>query len=151
MIRRSIGFWIAIVLTCGSFAQQPPDVLRGSWSATVGPNQVYRGQWSGQPLPGQANAVQGSWLVLNDASQILLQGTWAADKAKEGWRGQWSARIATGRQASGPMLSGTWQSTADAKSATLAEMLQRTLVEQVSGSWSSGRLAGNWWLKGLRK
>ena len=35
--------------------------------------------------------------------------------------------------------------------ATLLEMLQRAIDRSVSGSWQSGRLTGQWLLKGLPK
>ncbi|MEP7304439.1 MAG: hypothetical protein ABJA98_02865 [Acidobacteriota bacterium] len=142
------GLTITLLLALGVLAQPPSPLLSGSWIATTARNQVYRGQWSGQLLPGRPDAAQGSWLVLNDASRIVQQGTWAAEKSKQGWRGQWSVRMATGRQPSGTVLSGTWQTTADSTIATLAELLQQTLQQQVAGSWRSGQLGGNWWLKG---
>lgn len=142
------GLALTFLLATGVLAQAPGPLLSGSWIATAAGNQVYRGQWSGQLLPGRPDAAQGSWLILNDASRIVLQGTWAAEKSKQAWRGQWSARMATGRQASGTVVSGTWQTTADPTVSTLAEMLQHTLRQQVAGSWRSGQRAGNWWLKG---
>jgi len=142
------GLTTTVLLAFGVLAQPPSPLLSGSWIATAARDQVYRGQWSGQLLPGRPDAAQGSWLVLSDASRIVQQGTWAAEKSKQGWRGQWSARMATG-QPSGTVLSGTWQTTADSTTATLSELLQQTLQRQVAGSWRSGQRAGNWWLKGL--
>jgi hypothetical protein len=139
----------AVFATIGLAPQQPAGVLQGSWTATAAQNRVYRGQWSGQPLPGRPNAAQGSWIVLNDANRTVLQGTWAAEKSAQGWTGQWSARIATDRQPAGTVISGTWQAGEDLKDASLADMLRRTLDQQLAGSWRSGRLAGNWWLKGM--
>jgi hypothetical protein len=31
---------------------------------------------------------------------------------------------------------------------TFEEMLNRAMEKQVSGSWRSGRIQGNWWLQG---
>jgi len=139
---------IALLLAFGMAAQQPAEVLSGSWTASAGPKQVYRGRWSGQRLPDKPNAALGSWVVVNDANETVQQGTWAAEKSAQGWRGQWSARVATGRDSTGTVISGTWQSAADSKGTTLADLLRRTLEEQVAGSWRSGQLAGYWWLKG---
>ena len=139
---------ITLLLAFGMVAQQPAEVLSGSWTASAGPNQVYRGRWSGQPLPDKPDAAHGSWVVVNDANQTVQQGTWAAEKSAQGWRGQWSARIATGRDASGKVVSGTWQSAEDSKGTTLADLLQKTLEQQIAGAWRSGQLAGYWWLKG---
>jgi hypothetical protein len=140
---------LTLLLAFGVLAQPPAPLFNGSWIATAARNQVYRGQWSGQLLPGRPDAAQGSWLVLDNASRIVQQGTWAAEKSTQGWRGRWSARMAAGSKPSGTVLSGTWQTSADSTIATLAELLQRTLQQQVAGSWRSDQLAGNWWLKGL--
>ncbi len=119
-------------------------VFRGSWIATAGPKEVFRGRWSGEALPNTPNAAQGSWTLLSDANRILLEGTWSARKSAQGWHGTWSARTARGQS-----FSGTWEAgLAGFSGKTLEEMLKRTAEKQISGSWRSGRLSGNWWLSG---
>jgi hypothetical protein len=146
--RRTIA--IAALLTWCAFAQAPP-VLHGTWTATAGPTQVYRGSWSAQPLPDNPNAVRGSWTLVNGVNQVVLEGTWSAEKSVGGWQGTWSARILTRPSSPGRLVSGTWQATTgDSSGKTLAEMLQHTMQRQVTGSWRSGRLAGNWSLRGSR-
>jgi hypothetical protein len=149
----------ALLLACCASAQQPAPALRGSWTATVGAKQVYRGSWSAQVLIETANRAQGAWALLNATHQIVLEGTWSAEKSARGWNGTWSARVVTrqsgsGRAASGQsgqLLSGTWQTAAaDSKNKTLADMLQSTIERQVSGSWQGGRRNGSWSLLGSR-
>jgi hypothetical protein len=46
------------------------------------------------------------------------------------------------------VLSGSWRTTvAGADVQSLRELLQKTLREQVSGTWASGRLSGSWSLR----
>lgn len=46
------------------------------------------------------------------------------------------------------MLSGSWRTTvAGGDVQSLGELLQKTLREQVSGTWASGRLSGSWSLR----
>jgi hypothetical protein len=138
--------WILIfglILSSGALAQDASPVLDGSWTATAGPNQIFRGAWSAQSSPNNPNAARGSWTLLNDAGEILLQGTWSAQKTAQRWQGTWTARPAKGQS-----LSGTW--TADAanlNAKSLAEMLKETATKEIAGSWQSGRYQGNWWLK----
>jgi hypothetical protein len=82
--------------------------------------------------------------MLNEGGEVVLEGTWSAQKTGRRWQGTWTARPMKGQS-----LSGTW--TADAANFTaesLAEMLKSTATKEVSGSWRSGRHQGNWWLKG---
>jgi hypothetical protein len=81
---------------------------------------------------------------VNEAGDVLLEGTWSAQKTGLRWQGTWTARPMKGQS-----LSGTW--TADAASLnveSLSEMLKSTATKEVSGSWRSGRYQGNWSLKG---
>lgn len=133
-------------LLLGSFAQaqEPSSVLVGSWTATAGPNHIFRGTWSAQISPHNPNAAQGSWTLLNEANDVVLEGTWSAQKTGKRWQGTWTARPMKGHS-----LSGTW--TADAANLNVESfegMLKSTATKEVSGSWQSGRYQGNWWLKG---
>jgi hypothetical protein len=154
MSRRA--FWgerpciLALLLASCALAQEHsatghPSILRGSWIATAGPRS-FRGRWSGQLLPNTFNVANGSWTLLSDSNQILLEGTWSAQRTLRTWRGTWSARIATGRS-----FSGSWTAdVTDPSNKTFGDMLNSTLEKQVSGSWRSGRMQGNWWLQGSR-
>jgi len=63
-------------------------------------------------------------------------------KSLAGWQGNWTARLNSGRA-----FSGTWTSEmTDGK--TFEDMLNQTLAKQVTGSWQSGRMQGNWSLMG---
>lgn len=144
------GWWLrlvtilfAVAVTVG--AQSAPQ-LRGSWRATVGA-RVLQGTWTATVDPKMPNLAQGSWTLV-EANRVVLQGTWAAEKQRAGWRGAWSALVATGRAGAAPMT-GTWQaSVKDAAIATLADMLQRTTQGQVDGTWRSGQRSGGWSLVG---
>ncbi len=67
-------------------------VLLGSWTATTGPNQIFRGAWSAQVLLHNANRAFGSWTLLNDAGEVVLEGTWSVQKTGQRWQGTWTAR-----------------------------------------------------------
>src|SRR5690348_15934870 len=99
----------ALMLSCCAVAQESSPALSGSWTATVGAGKVFRGTWSAETSPQNSNAARGSWTLLNEAGEVVLQGTWSARKAGAGWQGAWTARLMRGQP-----LSGTW--TADAES-----------------------------------
>ncbi len=146
---------VIVTLTVCAFAQEQPPVLQGTWTGTSGPKKVYRGGWSARVLSGTPNVAQGSWVLVNDANKIVLQGIWAAEKSPRGWHGTWSARIVpeklSPRGSAGKVITGTWQaSMKDSSIKSLVEMLLRTLKDDISGSWRSGPHQGNWWLKGTR-
>jgi hypothetical protein len=152
LVLRSLA--VTLLLSSCVLAQQPAPVLRGTWTATAGPKQMFRGAWSAQALPNRPNGVIGSWTILNDARQIMMEGTWSAEKSARGWQGTWSARVLTGRSSAGRSsygapISGTWQTETPASNVqTFAELLQRTLEKEIAGSWRRGQLAGYWWLNG---
>ena len=85
-----------------AMGQQPRPVIEGSWIATFGQRQ-FRGEWSAQALATNTNAAVGSWTLFDDGEQIVMRGTWSAEKAANRWDGSWSARVENG-----PVLSGTW-------------------------------------------
>jgi hypothetical protein len=141
---RSWSLAVLLVLGLCALAQEAPPVFHGRWTATVGPAQVLVGTWTGQASPGRPNVVQGSWTLLGETGQILLEGTWSAQRTRLGWQGTWSARALHGQA-----FSGTWRADiADLNGKTLEEMLEWTAEKQIAGSWRSGRYQGNWWLKG---
>jgi hypothetical protein len=142
---------VLTVLLAGAASAQPTSTMHGGWSATVGPNQVLQGTWTAELSPAMPNAAQGSWALLDRSNQIAARGTWSAAKAEKLWSGGWQARVATARGATGRLLSGSWRteiSNADVQS--LAQLLEQTFREQISGSWASGRLAGAWSLRAFR-
>jgi len=138
---------VALVATVlGQQTPTPPDEhsFRGAWIASAGPTQIYRGRWWASFQPKAHNSAQGSWTLLSDSNQILLEGTWSAQKSQRGWEGKWSARVGEGRA-----FSGTWSSdVSDANIKTFEDMLKAALEKQISGSWRSGRMQGTWWLQG---
>jgi hypothetical protein len=135
---------LTLLLAIGALAQ-PAPVFRGSWTASLGPKQVYRGKWSAQALPGTQNAAHGSWTLLNDNAQTIAEGTWLAKKSARSWQGTWTARVAKSQRS----FSGTWEADLpDLKGKGFEEMFKQTLQKQIGGVWRSGRLQGNWWLKG---
>lgn len=134
----------ALILSPYGLAQEAPPVLGGSWAATAGSTQAFHGRWSAETSLRNPNAARGSWNLLNEAGEVLLEGTWSAQKSGQDWEGTWTARPMTGQT-----FSGTWTADAtDLNAKSLAEMLQRAATNEVSGSWQSGRNQGNWRLKG---
>jgi len=125
-------------------AQEVPIELRGGWTATAGVNRTFTGAWTAQLSPDKPNSAEGSWTLINEAGQITLEGTWAANKTRFGWQGAWSARTLTGQ-----LFSGTWTADiAGSNGKTLRQMLEWTLEKDILGSWRSGRYQGGWRLKG---
>ena len=134
---------VTLLLASCAVAQQAPSVLQGSWIATAGPSRFLRGHWSAQVLPATKNAANGSWVLFSESNQVVLEGTWSAQKSTKGWRGTWSARIQKSRT-----VSGMWDAAmADFNGKTFEDMLKRTAEKQIGGSWQSGRAQGNWWLQ----
>ena len=133
---------VNLLLVSYAVAQQAPPVLRGSWIATAGSNRTFQGRWSAQVLPPSKNVALGSWTLLRENNQILLEGTWSARKLADGWQGTWTARI------QGRTVSGMWNAVmTDFNGKTFEDMLKRTAEKQIGGSWQSGRAQGNWWLQ----
>jgi hypothetical protein len=133
-----------ILCSCVLAQEASSPVPGGSWTATVGKDRIFRGTWSGQSSSQNPNAARGSWILLNDASEILLEGTWSAQKTGQRWQGTWTARPVIGQP-----LSGTWGAdSANQNAKSFGEMLESTATKEVAGWWRSGRYQGNWWLKG---
>jgi hypothetical protein len=140
---KKMALAVTLLLASCALAQQASSTLQGSWIATAGPSRFLRGNWFAQVLPDSKNAAHGSWTLVNESNQVVLEGTWSARKTASGWRGTWSARIQKSR-----MLSGTWDAAmADFNGKTFEDMLKRTAEKQIGGSWQSGRDRGNWWLQ----
>lgn len=143
-----MGSWLLMVtLFLSAYsrtAQEASSLLHGSWTATAGRSQVFWGTWTAQVSPDKPNAAQGSWALLSDGGQTLLEGTWSAQKASSGWQGAWAARTLQGRS-----FSGTWTADIPGSSGrTFKQMLESTAEKDLVGSWRSGRYEGNWRLKG---
>ena len=136
------GLAVGLLLASCAVAQQTRSTLQGSWIATAGPSRFLRGHWVAR-VPDDKNAATGSWTLVNERNQVVLEGTWSARKSTSGWRGTWSARIHMNRT-----VSGTWDSAiADFNGKTFEDMLKRTAERQIGGSWQSGRAQGNWWIQ----
>ena len=142
----AFGMILSLGLTMLASPQQAPIELRGSWTATAGVSRTFAGAWTARVSPEKPNSAEGSWELVNETGQTVLEGTWAANKTRFGWQGAWSARTLTGQ-----LLSGTW--TADitgSNGKTFRQMLEWTLEKDILGSWRSGRYQGRWRLKGAR-
>lgn len=139
-------WFLALLVVCSAAAQDSGKVAdeqnwRGAWAASAG-SRALHGRWWAELLAKSPNAGSGSWTLLSDSNQIVLEGTWSARKSLRGWQGTWTARLNSGRA-----FSGTW--TADmTEGKTFRDMLQQTIEKQITGSWRSGRMQGNWWLMG---
>lgn len=144
--RRRCFLAVAVLLTLSCAAQPAPSPekspeWRGAWVASAG-TRTFHGRWWARLLPKSRDGASGSWTLLSDSNQIVLEGTWSAQKSPQGWRGRWSARIGTVAS-----ISGSWTCNATGNG-TFEQMLKTTLEKQVTGSWASGRRQGNWWLMG---
>ena len=101
---------------------------------------MYRGKWSASISTRTPNAAAGSWILLNDRNDIVLQGTWSAQKSGAGWKGTWRARVQRGRA-----YSGSWAASEPGPSSkTFAEMLQAASKNGAAGTWRSGSYGGDW-------
>ena len=139
------GLLIISLFTQSALAQEAGSVLYGSWTATAGPSQIFRGTWSAETSRRNPNEAQGSWTLVNDSGEVVLQGTWSARKTGSRWQGTWRARTTQGQS-----FSGSWESNLpEPTDQTFAALLKRTIEKEVAGSWQSGGYRGNWWLKGL--
>jgi len=70
-----------LLLYSWAAAQETLPVLHGRWTATVGPSQVLRGQWYTRFSADSPNDATGSWTLLNQEGQRVMQGTWSARKS----------------------------------------------------------------------
>src|SRR5438067_1164897 len=116
-----------LVLVCLALGEETSSSLQGSWMATIGPaqtaSQTFRGTWSAQIVPGKPNAGHGSWGVFNENGQLVMEGTWSAQKADSGWRGTWTAKVLRGRS-----ISGSWIANMSGSSGkTFEDMLKSAL------------------------
>lgn len=142
---------LLLLLVAGGNAQAPKPAPQapvtswhGTFTASAGRLAQFRGRWSGQAET--ANSASGSWILLNDEHKIVAEGTWRAQKSPSGWRGAWHAWVKGGRQ-----YAGQWEAELEGfRGKTFEDMLSHTLEQQVSGSWQSGKLAGNWSLRGTK-
>ena len=141
-------FVLAILVLLASVQGQTPSAeFSGMWTATEGNGPAVRGMWLAQISKGGPNAASGSWSLVSEGGQVVLEGTWSARNTSQNFEGSWSARARNGRS-----LSGTWNAAlGDFKGKTFKEMLALTMEKQVGGAWRSGRYEGNWWLEGPRK
>ena len=138
------GLLLASLATAQDRPADDTKTWRGTWIATAGQSRTFRGRWRASVTGNTHNAANGSWTLLSDSNQIVLEGTWSARKSAQDWQGTWSARVGRGAP-----FSGTWASkTPDITAKTFEDLLQSTIDKQVAGSWKSGRMQGNWWLQG---
>ena len=133
---------VTIAFAAAEAAAQSTLQLRGSWRATAG-TRIFQGTWTADANPKTPNLAQGSWTLI-EGNRVLLRGTWAAEKERAGWRGAWSALVASAPPGVPPMT-GTWQANVkDSPGDTLSDMLERVAQAQIDGTWRSGRMAGSW-------
>ena len=143
---RPLVLVVMFVAASVAAATQPRAPLRGSWRATAGA-RVFQGTWTADVDPKTPNLAQGSWTLI-EGNRVVLQGTWAAEKERTGWRGAWSALVASGRAGAQP-ITGTWQANVkDSTLKTFTDMLQRTMQAQIDGTWRRGPASGTWSLVG---
>lgn len=138
-VRGKAFVWLTVLVLCLPALSQQPATLQGAFTASAGPG-IFRGKWSASISSRTPNTAAGSWILLNERNDIVLQGTWSARKSGTAWQGTWRARVLRGRA-----YSGSWTASEpgpDSKS--FAEMLQAATKKGAVGTWSSGSLAGNW-------
>ncbi|HEV2118407.1 MAG TPA: hypothetical protein VGR48_20380 [Terriglobales bacterium] len=131
--------FIAVLFLCLPALGQEPAALQGSFIASAGP-ATFRGKWSASVSSRQPNTVAGSWILLNEHNDMVLQGTWSAQKSTAGWKGTWRARVLRGRA-----YSGSWTASEPGPgSKTFADMLQAAVKSGAAGTWATGGHGGNW-------
>ena len=134
---------IALLAFVCAFAQEPEQTIYGTWIATAAQGQTLHGTWTGSSSPKNPNAAEGTWTLAN-GGQIVIQGTWRAEKSRLKWEGHWTAQTVRGES-----LAGSWGTDVEHwQGKTFQELLELTLREEVSGWWQIGNQQGNWWLKG---
>jgi hypothetical protein len=139
------GLLIVLFFTQCAFAQEAGSLLYGTWTATTGPSQIFRGTWSAEISRRNPNEAQGSWTLVKDSGEVMLEGSWSARKMGHQWQGTWRARTTRGQS-----FSGNWEADLpESTDQTFAALLKRTMEKQVAGFWQSGGYRGNWWLTGL--
>lgn len=145
LLRQAGCVAVAAWTACAALLAQEAPIVKGEWTATAGPARVYRGKWVGQALPpGQPNALHGSWTLSGETGEAVLSGTWSARKAGRGLQGTWSAQDQYGRS-----VSGRWRAASpELTGRSLQEILELSLEGTIAGTWRSGGLSGNWWIKG---
>lgn len=134
---------IAFLAFVCAFAQRPAQTIYGTWIATAGRGETLHGTWTGGALPQHPDVAEGTW-TLASGGQIVIEGTWRADRSRQGWEGHWTAQTDRGESLAGSWGTGVehWQGK------TIQDLLELTLREEVSGWWQVGNHQGNWWLKG---
>ncbi len=141
---KTLGLLLALLFGCYALAQESVAPFHGSWTATVGPTQVFRGTWTGSVLPKNPNSAHGSWSLIIDTGQSVIQGTWTAQKTGAEWRGTWTARTTQGRS-----FTGSWNSNdANLSGKTFQDLLQSAMEKEIAGNWRSSPYSGGWWLRG---
>ena len=138
-----VGAFLAFVC---ALAQEPAQTVHGTWIASAGRGQTLHGSWTGSALPRHPDAAEGTWALVN-GGRIVLEGTWRAEKDRQGWEGHWTARTTRGES-----MAGSWGADVEHwKGRSFQELLELTLQEEVSGWWQVGARQGNWWLKGSQQ
>ena len=135
-----ISILAAVLVVCSTaWSQKPSPTVEGSFIVSAGPG-YFRGKWSASFSERTPNTAAGSWILLNERNDIVLQGTWSARKNGAAWRGTWRARVLRGRA-----YSGIWTATEPGPdSKTFSEMLAGVAKNRPSGTWSSAGYGGNW-------
>lgn len=104
---------------------------------------MYRGKWSARVPSATPNAAGGSWILMNEHGDVVLQGTWSARKSAAGWQGTWRAQVLRGRA-----YAGSWTaSDPGPNSRSFGDMLQAATKGAVAGAWQSGGFGGGWRLQ----
>ena len=129
----------ALMLCVVALGQQPSPILQGAFTASAGP-ATFHGKWTARISSRAPNTAAGSWILLNEHNDIVLQGTWRALKSSAGWKGTWNARVLRGRA-----YSGSWSASEPGPgSKTFADMLQAAVKSGAAGMWATGGYGGNW-------
>src|SRR5438874_3408703 len=137
---------VLLIFTQCVLGQKAGGVLYGRWTATAGQSQMFSGTWSAETSQRNPNEAQGSWTLVNDAGEVTLEGTWSARKTGSNWHGIWRARTSRGQS-----FSGSWDAhLSGSMNQSFADLLKRTIEQEVGGFWQSGRYQGNWWLTAFK-
>ena len=148
-MKRVLGKTLFLVAALALVASEPAraQVKRnGSWSAATNTGQTMIGFWTAD-LDSTGMIATGTWTLTDARGVTRASGGWSAGKVRNGWNGEWRARV-VGRQAE---LSGTWTADLSSRPTAPLDFLFTTAIRAaVIGDWQFGQQSGAWSIRTFR-
>ena len=132
---------LLLLLSLSLAAAAQSKTWRGTWSANASNGStVFGGAWDAA-AGEDADTVSGSWTLMDKSGDTLADGTWAAHKDQNVWRGSWKARNRSGR-----LYSGTWRAHGELPaSVRFPALFESALSKVASGTWQMGAAYSGAW------